>query len=124
MYSVVDIAGHQYRVTAGTLIDVEKLAYDVGAFIELDKVLYIGGEGESSHIIGSPIVQGAKVKAKVIRQARDKKILMVKRKQRVSERKKGHRQSYTCLLITEIHNGRGNSSVLDSDSKEAKKYLA
>ncbi|MBF0208308.1 MAG: 50S ribosomal protein L21 [Oligoflexia bacterium] len=75
MYGVVEISGHQYKVAPGRLLDVDKLDELAGGTIELDKVLFIGGEGP---IVGSPVVKGALVKAKVIKHARDRKILMIK----------------------------------------------
>ncbi|MBF0314548.1 MAG: 50S ribosomal protein L21 [Oligoflexia bacterium] len=120
MYGVVEIAGHQYKVAPGRLVDVELLKAEVGSFIELDQVLFIGGDTPA---VGYPVVNGASVKAKVIEHDRGRKILMMKRKQRVGHKKKGHRQDYTCLLITELKDGRGNSAIIDAESKEAKKYL-
>lgn len=69
------------------------------------------------------MISGAKVKALVVRQAKGRKILMIKRKQRVGHKKRGHRQCYTGLLITELQDGRGNVAQIDPESKEAKKYL-
>ena len=58
MYGVVEISGHQYKVQAGDLIDVEKLSNEAGSTVELDKVLFIGGENP---IVGLPTVEGAKI---------------------------------------------------------------
>ncbi|MBF0359901.1 MAG: 50S ribosomal protein L21 [Oligoflexia bacterium] len=121
MYSVVEIAGHQYNVAPGKLIDVDKLQHSEGATIDLDKVLFVGGEAP---IIGKPFINGAVVKAKVIRHAKDKKILMVKRMRGKWQKKRGHRQQFTCLLITEIIDGKGNSSKIDLESTIAKKHLS
>ena len=121
MYSVVEIAGHQYSVTPGKLIDVERLQLEEGAIVDLDKVLFVGGE---TPVLGEPFIKGAVVKAKVIRHAKDKKVLMVRRKKGIWQKKKGHRQQFTCLLITELLDGKGNNLKLDSDSEIAKKYLA
>jgi large subunit ribosomal protein L21 len=120
MYSIVEVAGHQYKVKAGDVIDVEKLEQEVGAIIELDKVLFTAGEKPQ---VGLPIVAGAKVKAKVIRMARDRKIVVYKRKPSHRDVKNGHRQHYTALLITEIDNGQGEVSKIDNNSKEAQKHL-
>ena len=120
MYGVVEIGGHQYRVKAGDLLDVQKLNEEAGSTIELDQVLFVGGE---KVIVGAPLVNGAKVTAKVIRHDRDRKIIIFKRKPGAYKRKNGHRQHYTSLLITELSDGSGQSSKIDSDSNEAKKYL-
>lgn len=120
MYGVVEISGHQYRVQAGDLVDVQKLTDEAGSTIELDSVLFVGGE---TALVGAPTVSGAKVTAKVIRHDRDRKIIVFKRKPGAYKRKNGHRQHYTSLLITEVNDGQGNTAKIDSDSKNAKKYL-
>lgn len=120
MYGVVEIGGHQYRVQAGDVLDVQKLTDEAGATLELDKVLFVGGE---TALVGAPTVSGAKVTAKVIRHDRSRKIIVFKRKPGAYRRKNGHRQHYTSLLITEINDGQGNSAKIDADSKEAKKFL-
>ena len=120
MYGVIEVAGHQYRVKAGDIIDVEKLSSNEGDVVEIDKVLFVGGDNPQ---VGLPVVEGALVKAKVIRQAKGKKVLVFKRKPGMYQKKQGHRQEYTGLLITEIKDGKGASSLIDSSSKEAKKYL-
>lgn len=120
MYSVVEIGGHQYKVQAGDLIDVEKLNKEAGSMIELDQVLFIGGE---KPLVGSPTVNGAKVTAKVIMHDRSRKVIVFKRKPGAYKRKNGHRQHFTALLITEINDGNGNKASIDKASKNATKYL-
>lgn len=120
MYGVVEIAGHQYKVQAGDLIDVEKLTNEAGSTIELNQVLFIGGE---KAIVGAPTVNGAKITAKVIMHDRSRKIIVFKRKPGAYKRKNGHRQHFTALLITEINDGAGKVSKIDSASKNAQKYL-
>ncbi len=99
MYSVVEIKGHQYRVKEGDVIDVQKMDAEVGAKVELDKVLFIGGDTPK---VGQPVVDGAKVTAEVVRQARSRKVIVFKRKPGLSRTKNGHRQHYTALKITGI----------------------
>jgi large subunit ribosomal protein L21 len=120
MYGVVEIAGHQYKVQAGDLIDVEKLTKDAGSMIELDQVLFIGGEKPA---IGAPVVAGAKITAKVIMHDRSRKLIVFKRKPGGYKRRNGHRQHFTALLITEINDGAGNVAKIDKASKNAEKYL-
>lgn len=120
MYGVVEIGGHQYRVQAGDVLDVQKLNEEAGSTIELDKVLFVGGD---KALVGTPTLSGAKVTAKVIRHDRDRKIIVFKRKPGAYKRKNGHRQHYTSLLITELNDGQGGTAKIDSDSKNAKKYL-
>ncbi len=99
MYSVVEIKGHQYRVKEGDVIDVQKMDAEVGAKVELDRVLFIGGDTPK---VGQPVVDGAKVTAEVVRQARSRKVIVFKRKPGLSRTKNGHRQHYTALKITGI----------------------
>jgi large subunit ribosomal protein L21 len=101
MYAVVKTGGKQYRVSPGDSIDVEKLPYEVGHQIELDQVLLVAnGSGTK---IGQPLVEGAKVKATVTRQAKGRKVIIYKyRPSKRYRRKKGHRQHYTRLRIDEI----------------------
>lgn len=120
MYGIVDIKGHQYKVQVGDVFDVEKIDAEEGATIDLDQVLLVGGE---KVLVGEPVVSGAKIKAKVLRQARDRKFLVLKRKPGLWQKMNGHRQHYTGLLITEIEDGQGNTAKIDANSKEAKKYL-
>lgn len=119
MYGVVEIKGHQYRVSAGDVIDVEKMEGEVGSSVDLDKVLFIGGE---KALIGTPVVKGAKIKAKVVRQDRDRKLLVFKRSPGSWRRRKGHRQHFTCLVITEVNDGNGNVAKIDTASKTATKF--
>jgi large subunit ribosomal protein L21 len=99
MYSVVEVKGHQYRVKEGDTIDVQKMDAEVGAKVELDRVLFVGGDTPQ---VGTPVVAGAKVTAEVVRQARARKIIIFKRKPGLSRTKNGHRQHYTALKITSI----------------------
>jgi large subunit ribosomal protein L21 len=99
MYGVVEIKGHQYKVQEGDIVDVQKMDAEVGSKIELDQVLFIGGEAPK---VGMPTVAGAMITAEVIRQARSRKIIILKRKPGKYIKKNGHRQHYTALKITGI----------------------
>ena len=99
MYSVVEIKGHQYKVQEGDIVDVQKMDAEVGATVELDKVLFIGGDAPK---VGTPVVEGAKITAEVVRQARSRKVIVMKRSPGKYRTKNGHRQSYTALKITSI----------------------
>lgn len=118
MYSVVEIKGHQYKLSAGDMIDVEKIDAEVGATLSFDQVLLIGG---TTTVVGVPTVAGAKVTATVVRQGRTRKILVLKRKPGAYRKKNGHRQCYTALLVTEISDGKGGVSKAEAKTKAAKK---
>ena len=115
MYTVVEIKGHQYKLKAGDLIDVEKIDLEEGKTVVFDQVLLIGG---TKTIVGAPVVGGAKVTATVVRQGRTRKILVLKRKPGAYRRKNGHRQCYTGLMITEISDGQGGVSKAEAKAKK------
>jgi large subunit ribosomal protein L21 len=101
MYAVIKTGGKQYRVAAGEKIKVEQIPADVGAEITLDQVLLVG-EGESVQI-GTPLVAGALVTAKVIAHGRHAKVNIFKMRRRKHYQKhQGHRQNYTELEIAGI----------------------
>ena len=121
LYSVLQIAGHQYRVQAGDVVDVQKLNAQPGDQVNLDQVLFIGDHHHAQ--VGTPLVAKAKVCAHIISQGKGRKITVFKRRPGLWQKKRGHRQCYTSLLITEIDDGQGNVSKIDQDSKTFKKYL-
>ncbi len=101
MYAVVETSGKQYKVSAGEIIDVDKLPLEVGEQIELDRVLLVA-DGEEVHV-GQPTIEGAKVLATVTDHVKGPKIIVFKYKPKERYRlKKGHRQAYTRLTIDEI----------------------
>lgn len=101
MYAIIRTGGRQYRAEVGKTIDVERLPHEVNDNIELEDILLIG-DGDNT-VIGQPTVEGAKVKATVVDQGRDKKIIVFKYRQRTNyRRKRGHRQYFTRLRVDEI----------------------
>ena len=101
MYAIVKTGGKQYKVTEGEIIQVEKLAVESGEEVVLDQVLMVKNGDEVK--IGKPLVDNAKVKAKVVEQTLGKKIIILHKRRRKSSRTKaGHRQPYTKLEITGI----------------------
>lgn len=101
MYAVFVTGGRQFRAVPGEVLRVEKLEAEVGAAVEIDRVLMIG-DGESVRI-GTPVLEGARVSAKVRGHGRADKIHIVKFRRRKHHRKQmGHRQHYTEIEITGI----------------------
>lgn len=101
MYAVVATGGKQYRVKEGDVIFVEKLNAEVDSTVELTDVLAVSN-GDSLKV-GAPLVEGAKVVAKVLAQGKAKKIIVFKYKPKKDYRRKnGHRQPYTKLVIEKI----------------------
>jgi len=101
MYAVIETGGKQYRVSEGDAINVERLPSQVGDKIEFDQVLLVSGE--QGLTIGQPVVEGAKVVARVEGEGRGRKILVWKyRPKQRYRRRQGHRQAYTRLRIERI----------------------
>lgn len=101
MYAVVATGGKQYRVQEGDVLFVEKLNAEVDSTVELTEVLAVSN-GETL-TVGKPMVEGAKVVAKVVAQGKAKKVTVFKYKPKKDYRRKnGHRQPYTKLVIEKI----------------------
>ena len=97
MYAVIKTGGKQYKVASGDVLKIEKIAGEAGKEVVFNDVLAI------DETVGTPLVAGASVKATVLKQARDAKIIVFKKKRRQNYRRKnGHRQSITLVKITEI----------------------
>jgi large subunit ribosomal protein L21 len=100
MYAVIKTGGKQYRVAEDQVIQVEKIKGEPGQIVQLPDVLMLGGETTQ---IGTPTIAGASVAAEVLEQGRGPKIIAFKKRRRKnSRRKRGHRQEFTLLRITEI----------------------
>lgn len=109
MYAIVECGGRQYRAEEGQAFSVEKLPYEVGEQIELDNVLLLSNDGEIT--IGQPTINGVTVLATVTKQYRGKKIFVWKYKPKKRyRRRRGHRQSYTRLIIDSIVLGGSKST--------------
>ncbi len=103
-YAIIKTGGKQYRVKQGDVLDVEKLALDVGSIAEFDEVLAVSENGQVN--FGSPTLSGAKVTAEVQSHYKDRKVIVFKYKSKTRyRRKQGHRQNYTRLLIQGIQSG-------------------
>ena len=100
MFAVFKTGGKQYRVAAEDVLKVDKVKGERGEIVEFGEVLVVGGD---SVTLGVPTVVGATVAAEVLDQARGPKIIAFKKRRRKnSRRKRGHRQEFTLLRITEI----------------------
>ena len=101
MYAVVKTGGKQYRVSAGEKLRIEQIGAEVGQEIVLDEVLLVA-DGDALRL-GTPLVAGARVTAKVIKQGRGDKVHIFKMRRRKHYRKsQGHRQNYTEIEILGI----------------------
>jgi len=103
-FAVIQTGGKQHRVEPGQTIEVEKLLIDEGQTVELTEVLLVSDDNGVRQ--GRPLVNGAKVVGRVVKQTRGPKIIVFKYKPKVRYRKKtGHRQSITRIAITDIISG-------------------
>ena len=116
MLAIFKTGGKQYSVKAGQILKVEKLSGNKGDSVSFNDVLSISED--SNHTIGSPIVKGAIVQAKILDQIRDKKIIVFKKRQRQNYRHtQGHRQYLTVLQIESIALGDKKSSAISKQKK-------
>jgi large subunit ribosomal protein L21 len=101
MFAVLKTGGKQYKVQAGDVLRVEKLAAMAGDKIQFNEILMVGGETVT---VGAPLVAGAAVQAEVIDQIKgEKTIHFVKRRRKhSSQRTKGHRQQWTLVRVTDV----------------------
>ncbi len=101
MYAIVDIAGQQFKVEAGSQVFVNRLASAEGEAVSFDKVLLVDEEGQVK--VGAPYVEGVSVKATVLEHCKADKVIIFKKKRRKGYQKKnGHRQYLTKIQIDAI----------------------
>jgi len=106
IYAIIEIGGKQYRVAPKQTLEVELLDVPEGDIVELDKVLFIGEDKNT--LVGNPIIKGAKVVATSLGETKGEKVIVFKYKSKVRYRsKRGHRQTYTKILVNEIIKGKG-----------------
>jgi len=100
MFAVIRTGGKQYRVAAEDVIKVDKVKGSPGEIVQFGEVLVVGGD---SVTLGQPTISGASVAAEVLEQGRGPKIIAFKKRRRKnSRRKRGHRQEFTLIRVTEI----------------------
>ena len=101
MFAVIEIGGKQYKVSEGDIIYTEKIISDEGAEISIESVLALSSGGDFK--MGAPTVDGASVKASVVKHGKGKKLSIIRYKPKNNDMKRmGHRQPYTKLQITKI----------------------
>lgn len=101
-YAIIKVAGKQFRVAEGDKLVVDRMQGEKGDSVKLDQVIFVKS-GEATSVIGSPLVAGASVKAKIISHTRGEKIIVFRKRRRKGfKRKQGHRQDQTELRIESI----------------------
>lgn len=117
MYAVIKTGGKQYKVSAGDKIKVEQISADVGAEVKIEDVLAVGS-GEQFKF-GAPLVGGASVSATVLSHGRREKVKIFKmRRRKHYQKRQGHRQNYTELLIAGIRSELGEWKAEDRKTAE------
>ena len=100
MFAVIKTGGRQFRVVPDDVLEIGKIAGDVGTIVQLGEVLVVGGD---TPVLGAPFVSGASVAAEVLDHKRGAKVIAFKKRRRKnSRRKKGHRQDLTTVRILEV----------------------
>jgi large subunit ribosomal protein L21 len=100
MFAVIKTGGKQYRVAEDDILKVEKVKGEPGEIIQFGEVLVVGGDTPT---LGAPAVSGASVAAEVLEQGRGPKVIAFKKRRRKnSRRRRGHRQEFTLVRISEI----------------------
>ena len=101
MYAIFEDGSHQFRVSEGDRVVVDRRDGERGGEVVFSKVLLVAGDGEPS--IGAPVLEGAQVTAKILEQFKDKKIIIQKfRRRKNMRRRNGHRQPHTAVQILSI----------------------
>lgn len=120
MYAVIETGGKQVKCELGEEIYVEKLEVEAGKVYTFDKVLLVSGDEVT---FGAPYIEGAKVKAECVKQGKGKKIVVFKYKPKKQfNKKQGHRQLYTKLLVKSIEvNGKVSKAKVEKKVEEQPK---
>ena len=116
MFAVIKTGGRQYRVVPDDVLEIGKIAGDVGTIVQLGEVLVLGGDTPT---LGMPTVAGASVAAEVLQHKRGPKVIAFKKRRRKnSRRKRGYRDEITVLRITEILADNAKPSIGPRPKKE------
>ncbi|HEX2509336.1 MAG TPA: 50S ribosomal protein L21 [Microvirga sp.] len=110
MFAVIKTGGKQYRVAAEDVITVAKLENEPGAAVTFDQVLMVSNDNGVE--VGAPLISGVSVTGTVVEHTRGEKVIAFKKRRRQnSRRKRGHRQDYTVVRITEILSGEAKPAA-------------
>ena len=109
MFAVIKTGGRQYRVVPDDVLEIGKIAGEVGTIVQLGEVLVVGGD---TPVLGMPTVAGASVAAEVLQHKRGPKVIAFKKRRRKnSRRKRGYRDEITVLRVTEILTDNSKPSI-------------
>ena len=120
MFAIISSGGKQYKVSENTILTVNKLNGSAGENIEINDVLFASDGKEFT--VGEPLINGAKVNLEIIKQDRDRKILIFKKKRRKNfRRKNGHRQDMTFLQVKSLNIPGFKAKTASAKSADTKK---
>jgi large subunit ribosomal protein L21 len=118
MFAVIKTGGRQFRVVPNDVLEIGKIAGDVGTIVQLGEVMVVGGD---TPVLGFPFIKGASVAAEVLDHKRGPKVISFKKRRRKnSKRKRGYRDEITVIRVTEILTDGKAPSVKASPKKEKK----
>jgi len=101
VFAIIEVGGKQYKVSEGDVVFLEKMNVQEGETVKFDKVLAVSDN--DGFVVGEPVVAGASVEANVVKNGKNKKVVILRYKAKKNEKKKqGHRQPYTKVQITKI----------------------
>jgi large subunit ribosomal protein L21 len=122
MFAVIKTGGKQYRVAAEDVIKVEKVKGDPGEIVQFGEVLVVGGDNVT---LGVPTIAGASVAAEVLEQGRGPKVIAFKKRRRKnSRRRRGHRQEFTLIRVTEILTDGAKPTIAARPKREPRPVAA
>jgi len=122
MFAVIKTGGRQFRVAPDDMLEIGKIAGDVGTIVQLSEVLMVGGD---TPVLGTPMVAGATVAAEVLQHKRGPKVISFKKRRRKnSRRKRGYRDELTLLRVTEILTDSATPTVGPRPKREKKVVVA
>jgi large subunit ribosomal protein L21 len=121
-FAVIQTGGKQYKVSASEILKIERLADDEGKTVEFKNVLFLNDDKSTE--IGNPNIQGAKVEAKILKNTKNRTVLVFKKRRRKNSRKKyGHRQPISLIRITKIFSKDGKLIAEAKPEKELTKRV-
>src|SRR3954454_15119690 len=122
MFAVIKTGGRQYRVVPDDVLEIGKIAGDVGTIVQLGEVLLLGGD---TPVLGAPTIARATVAAEVLQQKRGPKVISFKKRRRKnSRRKRGYRDEMTVLRVTEILADNATPTIGPRPKREKKVAVA
>jgi len=118
MFAVIKTGGRQFRVAPDDVLEIGKIAGDVGTIVQLNEVLVVGGD---TPVLGTPMVAGATVAAEVLQHKRGPKVISFKKRRRKnSRRKRGYRDELTVVRVTEILTDNATPTIGPRPKREKK----